>query len=62
MRADVRWSEIPGRGGGAKPYPFVRWLLELLDYEIGDELTPGSGLIAAYAALDTPELPLGDPR
>jgi hypothetical protein len=25
------WSEIPGKGGGAKPHPFVRWVLELLD-------------------------------
>lgn len=40
------WSEMPGKGGGAKPADFNVWLLRLLDWHPGDELTdifPGSG-------------------
>jgi hypothetical protein len=53
------WQEIPGKGGGSKPYPFVRWMLELLDFQEGDELVdlfPGSGGVARHASLEMPEL------
>lgn len=46
------WKELPGRGGGAKPYPFVRWVLELLDYQDGDDLVdlfPGSDAVTRHA-------------
>ena len=55
----VQWSEVDGKGGGAKPYAFVRWMLELLEYQEGDELVdlfPGSGNVAAYAGLEQLEL------
>ena len=41
-----QFSEIPGKDGGAKPRPFVEWILTLLDYREGDkfiDLFPGSG-------------------
>jgi hypothetical protein len=53
------WKELPGKGGGAKPRPFVEWVLALLDYEPGDDLDdlfPGSGAVARNAAVVTPEL------
>lgn len=55
------WSEIPGKGGGSKPYEFVRWILDLLDYDAGDEfvdLFPGSGAVARAVALEVLELDL----
>lgn len=53
------WSEVPGKGGGSKPYPFVRWMLSLLDFQEGDELVdifPGSGGVMAHAAVEHLEL------
>jgi hypothetical protein len=53
------WEEIPGKGGGSKPYEFVRWVLALLDYEEGDELVdifPGSGGVLRHAAVQQSEL------
>lgn len=53
------WKEVPGKGGGAKPYSFVRWLLGLLDFQDGDELVdlyPGSGAVTRYAAVEHLEL------
>jgi hypothetical protein len=55
------WKEMPGKGGGAKPRSFVRWVLELLDYQDGDQLEdlfPGSGAVTAAVRLETPELEL----
>jgi hypothetical protein len=49
------WSEVAGKGGGAKPHAFVRWLLDLLDYTDGDELVdlfPGSGTVGRSARYD----------
>jgi hypothetical protein len=57
---DMRgWREVASRGGGAKPYRFVRWMLELIDYRDGDELTdlfPGSGNVSTFAGIDQREL------
>lgn len=56
---NTSWRQIPDKGGGSKPYDFVRWMMELLDYEDGDELVdifPGSGQVSRFAAIDTPEL------
>lgn len=53
------WKEVEGKGGGSKPYDFVRWVLALLDYEPGDELTdifPGSGAVLRHAAVEKIEL------
>jgi hypothetical protein len=53
------WQEIAGKGGGAKPRPFVRWILDLLDYQPGDSLAdlfPGSGAVARHAGVDWPDL------
>jgi len=53
------WSEVPGKGGGSKPYEFVRWMLELLDFRPGDELVdifPGSGAVGRHAAVERLEL------
>lgn len=53
------WQEVPGQGGGAKPYPFVRWVLDLVGWREGDELTdiyPGSGAVSRFAAIEQPEL------
>jgi len=53
------WSEISSKGGGSKPYEFVRWMLALLDYQPGDELTdlfPGSGNVSRFAAVERLEL------
>jgi hypothetical protein len=49
------WQEIPGKGGGSKPYEFVRWVMALLDYQDGDELEdlfPGSGAVGRFTRLD----------
>jgi hypothetical protein len=49
MMTHGKWQEVPGKGGGAKPEPFVRWVLRLLDYAPGDDLVdmfPGSGAVA----------------
>lgn len=54
------WQEVTGKGGGSKPYAFVRWVLDLLDYEDGDELVdlfPGSGNVSRFAAIEHLELP-----
>lgn len=48
-------GEVAGKGLGAKPQAFVRWMLELFDYEDGDELTDvftGSGNVERYAATE----------
>ena len=53
------WQEVRGRGGGAKPYPFVRWVVELLgagDGDTVDDLFPGSGNVARFAGLEQLEL------
>lgn len=53
------WSEIPGKGGGAKPYEFVRWVMGLLGMEATDELVdifPGSGAVSRHSAVETQEL------
>jgi hypothetical protein len=55
------WQEVPGLGGGSKPYPFVRWVLGLLDYREGDELVdlfPGSGAVGHFSRLEQLELVL----
>lgn len=52
-------TEVDGRGLGAKPYEFVRWMLALLDYQDGDELVdifPGSGNVSRFAAIEKLEL------
>lgn len=52
---DGKFKEVAGKGGGAKPYPFVRWVLELLDYQAGDRLVdlfPGSGNVSRFAAVE----------
>lgn len=49
------WTEVAGKGGGAKPEPFVRWVLELLDYREGDDLAdifPGSGALTRYVGTE----------
>lgn len=53
------FAEVVGKGGGAKPYDFVRWVLALLDYEEGDELVdifPGSGAVLRHAGVETLDL------
>jgi hypothetical protein len=53
------WREVPGAGGGSKPYEFVRWVMGLLDHQPGDELVdlfPGSGNVSRFAAVEQPEL------
>ena len=53
------WSETAGQGGGAKPRPFIEWMLALLDYEPGDildDLFPGSGAVMFHARYQTLEL------
>lgn len=53
------WKEIPGQGGGSKPYEFVRWVMGLLDYQEGDELVdifPGSGAVQRHATVATVDL------
>jgi hypothetical protein len=53
------WQEIAGKGGGAKPGPFVEWVLELLDVGPGDELDdlyPGSGAVRRHAGYRQSEL------
>lgn len=55
------WQEVPGKGGGSKPYLFVRWIMELLDVDDGDELVdlfPGSGAVSRAVAMQIQELPL----
>ena len=55
------WQEISGKGGGAKPYEFVRWILDLVGYRPGDELVdlfPGSGAVSRFAGVEYLELPL----
>lgn len=54
-------GEVRGKGMGAKPYEFVRWMLELLDFEEGDELVdifPGTNAVSRFAAQEHLELPL----
>ena len=49
---NLAWKERAGSGGGAKPEAFVRWLLELLDWQPGDvlaDLFPGSGAVTRHA-------------
>lgn len=53
------WQEVAGKGGGSKPYDFVRWMLQLLDYQDGDELVdlfPGSGAVNRFAKVETLDL------
>jgi hypothetical protein len=53
------WQEVAGKGGGSKPYEFVRWVMHLLDHQDGDELVdifPGSGAVANHASLERQEL------
>jgi hypothetical protein len=55
------WHTDTGQGGGRKPYAFVRWMLDLLDYHPGDELTdlfPGSGAVTSAAHHEQLELTL----
>jgi hypothetical protein len=55
------WSEVAGKGGGAKPYEFVRWMLALIDYQDGDtldDLFPGSGAVKVHLEVDRLDLPL----
>lgn len=47
------WQELPGVPGGAKPPPFVEWVLDLLDVGAGDwlvDLFPGSGGVGRAVA------------
>lgn len=53
------WSEVAGKGGGSKPYEFVRWVLALLNVGPDDELVdifPGSGAVTKHAAVEHQEL------
>lgn len=58
-RTPGAWQESRGKGGGIKPYPFVRWVMGLLDYNDGDDLVdvfPGSGAVGRHAAVEAPEM------
>lgn len=62
--AAVKWGEVRGKGGGAKPYPFVRWVLDLLDYQTGDDLVDvfaGSGSVRRHADAERLELFTAEP-
>jgi hypothetical protein len=54
------WQEVPGKGGGAKPPAFARWVAALLDYDPAtDELLdlfPGSGSFGRAVDIETPDL------
>lgn len=53
------WEEVAGKGGGSKPYDFVRWVMDLLDFADGDELVdifPGSGAVGRHATVDVLDL------
>lgn len=54
------WKPVgEGLGGGSKPYPFVRWVMELLAYEDGDELAdlfPGSGAVGRHSSVESLEM------
>jgi hypothetical protein len=57
----IGWHEIAGKGGGRKPHPFVRWVIELLDVGPDDEFVdvfPGSGAVTASAGFEQLELPI----
>ena len=48
-----------GKRYGVKPYTFIRWILDLLDYHEGDEVVdifPGSGAVARAVDHEQPEL------
>jgi hypothetical protein len=56
---DGPWSEVTGKAGGAKPAPFVRWLVDLLDVTEYDELVdlfPGSGAVTRHVSAEQLDL------